>query len=100
MTDEKFYEVNILKGKINLIQDEICEGIRVRAKIDERMNGEKISSYLLGKEKNRKSAMCKILRDDGSTVNNSKAILHEVRNYYENLFGEDEGNDSGQNDLF
>ena len=43
--------------------------------------------------------MSKILREDGSTANNSKAILHEVRNYYENLFSEVEGNCSSQDEL-
>ena len=37
--------------------------------------------------------MTKIVREDGSIANNAKAILHEVRNYYENLFGEEKGNE-------
>ena len=78
--------INKIKLRINDIQNDICEGIKVRAKVDDHLKGEQVSAYLLGKEKGGRSFLNKIKRDDGSEITNPKAILDYVRKYYENLF--------------
>ena len=42
-------EVNRLKNKINRIKDSILEGVKIRARIKEQIDGEKPSSILFGK---------------------------------------------------
>ena len=85
----KYEEIDMLKSRINVIQDNICEGIRIRAKVDEKLNGEKVSSYLIGREKNSRSFLDKIITSDGVQITETKLITSHVRNHYENLFKEE-----------
>ena len=75
-----------IKSRINDIQDDICEGIKVRAKVDDHLKGEQVSAYLLGKEKGGRTFLNKIKRDDGSEITNPKAISDYVKNYFKNMF--------------
>ena len=63
--------------------------MQVRAKIEEKVNGERVSSYLLGREKNLKPNLEKIITSDGFHITNTKAIVHHVRKFYEDLFKQD-----------
>ena len=86
MNKDKFTLVNSLKLRINSIQDEICEGVKIRAKIDDKLKGEQVSAYLLGREKNSKSYLNRINRDNGSVIVNPKAIILYIREYFEKMF--------------
>ena len=87
---DDYQTMTMLKTKINAIQDNICEGVQIRAKLDEKMKGEKISSYLLSKEKSSRYRLDRIVTSDGNCVTNSQAISYYVKNYYENLFKKEE----------
>ena len=49
------HEIKRLKDKINNIKEHVLEGIKIRARIEEQVDGEKASSSLLGKQSNSKS---------------------------------------------
>ena len=99
LNKDNFSVVDSLKLRINSIQDDICEGIKIRAKIEDKLKGEKVSAYLLGKEKNSKTYLNKIKRENGSEIVNPKAINLHIREYFEKLFKKEECNKSYQ-DLF
>ena len=42
LNKDKFSVVDSLKLRINSIQDDICEGIKIRAKIEDKLKGEKV----------------------------------------------------------
>ena len=42
-------EVKRLKEKVNNIKEQILEGVKIRARIKEQIEGERVSSTLLGK---------------------------------------------------
>ena len=48
--DVDIKEVKRLKEKINIIKEQILEGVKIRARIKEQIEGEKASSTLLGKQ--------------------------------------------------
>ena len=95
----KFEDINELKNRIKTLEDEMCEGIKIRARIDERLNGEKISNYLLGKEKNVRSNISKLINEDGICVTDSKAIEYCLVKYYKYLYKKQEC-DSDMQDKF
>ena len=95
----KFEDINELKNRIKTLEDEMCEGIKIRARVDERLNGEKISNYLLGEEKNVRSNISKLINEDGICVTDSKAIEYCLVKYYKYLYKKQEC-DSDMQDKF
>ena len=43
-------KVKYLKDRINEIQSEILEGVKIRSRIEEQLEGEKVSSFLIKKQ--------------------------------------------------
>ena len=84
-----FNRIRELKERIAIIEDEICEGVRIRARVEERLNGEKISTYLLGKEKNAKTRIVKLNSENGMFITDAKAIQRKIVKYYRELYDED-----------
>ena len=66
----------------------MCEGIKIRSRIEERLDGENISNFLLGKEKNARSSITKLLTENGTCINNTKAIEINILDYCRKLFKE------------
>ena len=50
-----YSDVKELKDRINLIKMEILEGVKTRSRIQEQVEGEKVSAYLIGKQNTIKS---------------------------------------------
>ena len=48
-------EVNRLKDKINRVKNDILEGVKIRARIKDQIEGERPSSTLFGKQSTNKS---------------------------------------------
>ena len=86
-----FEEINMLKTRIKMLEDEICEGVKIRARVDERINGEKMSCFLLGKEKNTMSVIAKLQTIDGTYITDAKAIESHIFEYYKELYKKEEG---------
>ena len=88
-----FEKINSLKERIKMIEDDICEGLSIRAKIEDSVKGEKMSSYLLAKEKNAKTTITKLRSQNGTLLTNNKAIQLEFHRFYKELYSK------GQNDV-
>ena len=50
-----YSEVKELKDRINSIKTEILEGVKIRSRIQEQVEGEKVSAYLIGRQSTIKS---------------------------------------------
>ena len=62
---DKYDEIRILKGRIDNLKNEILEGVKIRSKMSEQAEGEKVSTYLIGKQSSPKSKqMITSLRKD------------------------------------
>lgn len=82
----KFEHINEVKNQIKMIEGEFCEGVKLWGKIDERFNGDKLSSFLLGKEMNAKLNITKLINVEGIFVTNSKTIETQFLDYYTKMF--------------
>ena len=90
-------ETKRYKDKINNLKEEILEGVRVRARIKEQVEGEVASSSLLGKQSvnKHKPFITEILTEqnlDGFEVNtklnNQSDISKYITSYHENIYRE------------
>ena len=102
-----YKELTKVKDKINYIKGTILEGIQIRSRIEEQVEGEKLSHYLINKQKtiSKRKLMAEIVTENlgnewgwkgGEILKNSDSILLYVRNYYESLLG---NKDKGDVDL-
>ena len=100
-------ETKELKAKINIIKEQIMEGVAIRARIKEQTEGEQASSSLIGKQNaNRiKPKICKIkteYSDDSCpnvVLNSQESISKYVSSYYQSLYDETV-TDKGKQDWF
>ena len=84
-----------LKGEY----DSITRGNIVRSKATWCEKGENKNKHFLGLEKSRNMKNCirKLVNKHGKTVTNSKAIMSELRTFYEDLYdNKDSGIDNDQ----
>ena len=81
-------QIKEIKDRIKEIKDEMCEGVKIRMKVEDRINGERISLHLLSKEKvkAKKKIMQELNTGNGVILDNTKAIVNYVKSFYENLF--------------
>ena len=84
-----------IKDRINNIKDDILEGVRIRARVKEQVEGEIASSSLLGKQSTNKNkpyiSEIKTEHDSGdfeidTIQNNQINISKYVTSYYTNLY--------------
>ena len=87
-----YQEVKRLKDRINSIKTEILEGVKIRSRIQEQIEGEKVSAYLIGKQTTIKSK--KIMKEiqveenivnninPGTILNKKESIEWYVNRYY------------------
>ena len=75
-----------IKARINVIKDKIYEGIKIRARINEKIKEEKLSSYLIGKQKLNSDDYISALNYKNNLITDSKAISIHASNYYKELY--------------
>ena len=93
-----YEQIQAIKDRVNEIQTEICEGVKLRAKLKDRVEGEKVSAYLLGKEKNNNSNITKVKTPDG-IIMDTDGIISYFRRFYENLYSTVDVERKCQNEL-
>ena len=91
-----YQEVKRLKDRISSIKTDILEGVKVRSRIQEQVEGEKISAYLVGRQSTIKSKklMSEIQVEEnivnnvtaGTILNKKESIEWYVNNYYGKLY--------------
>ena len=88
-------ETKRIKDRINNIKDDILEGVRIRARVKEQVEGEVASSSLLGKQSTNKNKpyISEIKTEHASgdfeidtILNNQINISKYVTSYYTNLY--------------
>ena len=84
--DKGYPEIIGIKAKIDKIKSDSYEGLRIRARIDEKIHGEKLSSYLIKKQKTRSDNYMAQLVIDNNIITNPKAIIYHATKFYENLY--------------
>ena len=81
-------EINNVKKKIEEIRDELAEGIKVRSRITNLQNDEKLSKFVIAKQQEfmaRKLITC--LKDEkGNKLQSSASINNYVKSFYSNLY--------------
>ena len=84
----KYELTKILKTRICDIQNEILDGIKIRARLDDLSEGEKMSSHLLGKEKKKNDniVISRIQNGDGTIIENTDGISLFIKEHFENIF--------------
>ena len=94
----EFHKIKLLKERINEIQNQLCEGVKLRAKIKDQVDGEKISAHLLGREKNWNGNrnMSKIKGDNGLIIKDTDAIMLFLKGHFEKMYEYKEGDDKSQ----
>ena len=81
-------EIQDIKKKIESIRDEMAEGIKVRTRIQDLQNGEKVSKYIIGKQKEITSKkLMNCLNDEyGNELKSFPAIQEYVTKFYADLY--------------
>ena len=95
---DKYDEIRILKGRIDSLKNEILEGVKIRGKMTEQVEGEKVSAYLIGKKSMIKSkqmitSLNKVNENNVHNINNNivntkNEINMYVSEFYKNLYEE------------
>ena len=91
-----YSEVKEIKDRINSIKNEILEGVKIRSRLQEQIEGEKVSAYLIGKQntlKTKKLITSIKVEDDivenlqsGTVLKNKDGIEWYVNRFYEKLY--------------
>ena len=97
-----YTEIEELRSKINSIKSEISEGVKIRSRLQEQLEGEKLSPYLLSKQKvkSRKMIIEEMVTENvgkwkgGEIITNTDAIAIYVKDYYENLMSHESNYDA------
>ena len=101
-----YKEVKRIKDRINSIKTEILEGVKIRSRIQEQIEGEKISAYLIGKQSTIKSkkAMNEIKVEEnivnsvnsGTILNKKESIEWYINSYYGKLYEKEVSDNESQ----
>ena len=99
--EEKIYSYNEYKRELDVILDNISEGIKIRSKCQWYEEGEKSNKFFLNLEKKRgaQGMISKILIDNAE-ITDSQKIEEELKSFYENLFTCNNSNTQDQNLVF
>ena len=91
-----YNEIKLLKGRINTFKSKILEGVKIRSRITEQIEGEQMSAYLIQKQSSIKSkklisslkAENNVMNtvENGDTINNPEMIKAYVGKFYEQLY--------------
>ena len=103
----QYEEVKILKDRIDELKNDILEGVRIRSRMSEQVEGEKVSAFLIKQQAGVKTRkMMSQIKTEAGIIENldSNVILKEkdsislyVRKYYEKLYGKENYNVEHQN---
>ena len=104
-----YSELKIIKDRIDDIKIEMLNGVRIRSRVEEQLQGEHISAFLIKKQTNTNSRhlISSIKTEAGiiegveedTLLNNRDSIKLYIRKYYEKLYKE-EPFDSDKQDCF
>lgn len=91
-----YQEVKSIKDRINMIKDQMLEGVKIRNRMQEQIEGEKISAYLIGKQakiKTKKAIMSIKAEDNivdninsGTIIKDKDTIEWYISSYYKKLY--------------
>ena len=84
--NQGYEEILSIKARINVIKDKSYEGIKIRARINDKIKGEKLSSYLIGKQKLNSDNYISALNYKNNLITDSKAISIHASSYYKELY--------------
>ena len=101
-----YLKLKQLKDRIHEIKSGILEGVKIRARIQEQVEGEKVSNYLIGKQttiKSKKLINSVIVEEDiveaikpGTKLNNKDSYEWYIRQYYMKLYGKEKSDEGLQ----
>ena len=80
--------INSLKNRIESYREKEVEGIRVRSRIQDNINCEHISRYLISKQKElgQKKIITKMIDNNGTLLTSTSAIQKHGVRFYKNLY--------------
>ena len=92
----EYTEIQTLKKRIDELKNNILDGVKIRSRIQDQIEGEKVSSYLIGKQATIKSkkvitsikaegGVVENLRS-GTKLNNKDSIELYITKYFEKLY--------------
>ena len=102
-----YNEVKVIKDRINRIKDQMLEGVKIRNRLQEQIEGEKISAYLIGQQAKikTKKAITSIQAEDdivnninsGTIIKDKDAIELYISSYYKKLYKNEHSDEQIQN---
>ena len=83
-----YEKIQQLRNEIDHHRNTLAKGLRIRSRIQDAIHGEKISSYLISKQKeiSQKKIITKIIDDKGNTLNSYAAIKKYCVKFYKMLY--------------
>ena len=84
--NKAYDEMQSIKARINFIKEKSYEGIKIRARINDKINGEKLSSYLIGKQKQNSDSYISALKFNSNLITDPKAVSIHASKYYNELY--------------
>ena len=92
----QYSEVKSIKDRIDELKNDILEGVKIRSRITEQEQGEKVSAFLIKKQANVKSQKlisslkteADVMENLGPDIilNDKNSISLYIKNYYEKLY--------------
>ena len=105
----EYDKVKYLKDRIIEIQSEILEGVKIRSRIEEQLEGERVSSFLIKKqaEVKKRQYITKIKSEsnildnleEGIILDNKDIIELYICNYYKKLYTDEPYDESLQTEF-
>ena len=105
--DLQYDEVKILKNIIDDLKNKILEGVKIRSRIKEQVEGEKVSAFLIKQQASAKSRkLISSLKTEANIVDklDSDIILKDkdsismyIAKYYERLYEKEDYDENYQN---
>ena len=107
--DLLYDEVKILKNRIEELKSDILEGVKIRSRVKEQIEGEKVSAFLIKQQSSVKSKqLINTIKTEANIVDkldsnillkDKDSILMYIKKYFEKLY-ERESYDEGYQDWF
>ncbi|CAL4122766.1 unnamed protein product, partial [Meganyctiphanes norvegica] len=102
-----YNEVKSIKNRISMIKTKILEGVKIRNRMQDQIEGEKISAHLIGKQakiKTKKAITAIKVEDNivenlnsGTTIKDKDTIEWYISKYYEKLYKKENTDKNLQN---
>ena len=105
----EYDRVKYLKDRITEIKSNILEGVKIRSRVEEQLEGEKVSSFLIKKQAQikKRQYITKIKSEpdildnleEGIILDNKDIIELYIHKYYKNLYKDEPYDESLQNEF-